>query len=327
MKIIAYPNPSGSAKWRLEHPFKYLRRHGVEAWVSDEGITEKAASWADIIVLQQCVDREGIALLYAYQQEHGKKIIVDLDDFPILNDDNPHAIEHKISDAANVVMRTVEIADMVTVTTEYLAEKIRPYNKNVVILPNYMDLEFWDKPKRFNTSKSIRIGWAGSMTHIKDLEYLRQPLEHLYKEYPQCQFIFVGETRLADVLPNLPIETIPGLPMESWPTKLNALQWDIGLAPLLNNEFNKCKSNIKWQEYAIAQIPGVFSPTVYQERGFDGHFGMIAENQDHWYRALKNMIDFPQLRQDIRESAYTHVTRRFSLEKNIEQWIKAYKSV
>lgn len=327
LKVIMFPNPSGSRYWRLEDPAKYLRKEQIEAWVSDEGITEQAAQWADIYVVQQCVDREGIGLLYAYQQEHGKKIIVDADDFPVVEDDNPYKVDHDRFNAVGVIKKTMEIADLITTTSEYLAGRLREINPNVVVLPNYMDLERWNQPKIHNTSNTIRIGWAGSMTHAKDLEIIKQPLERICSEYPQVQLIFVGETRVRDIFPGLPIEVVPGLPFNEWPKKLNGLQLDIALAPLRDTEFNRCKSNIKWQEYAIAKVPGVYSPTVYGERGFDGHFGMVAHDQEQWYRALKNLIDFPVLRSDIAESAFTHVTRRYDLSKHIQEWVDAYKAL
>lgn len=327
MKVIAYPSPSGSAYWRLHDPFKYLRKKGMEAFVSDEGVTEKALDWADICVLQNVVDKDAIALAYAFQQEKGKKIIVECDDLMDLNEDNPHELEHKVSQSKEVFRRTMEVADAITTTNDYLGDKLRQINPNVLVLPNYLDLERWDLPKKKNNSKTLRIVWAGSLTHLKDLEMIAEPLTRICKEFPQVRLIFVGETRIAEKFPEMQVETMLGVPFEWWPRKLNELQADISLAPLRDTEFNRCKSNIKWQEYAIAKIPGVYSPTVYGERGFDGRFGLVAYDPDHWYRAIKNLILYPQLRNDLAEAAYTHVTRRFSLEKHIHEWEKIYNSL
>jgi hypothetical protein len=119
-----------------------------------------------------------------------------------------------------------------------------------------------------------------------------------------------------------------GVPFDYWPDKLNGLQLDIGIAPLVDNDFNRCKSNIKWQEYSIAKVPGVFSPTVYAQTAshiiFDGVIGMIAETRDQWYQCLKNYIVCKNLRKDISSHAYSFVRAEYSLEKNIGMWVDAY---
>ena len=211
MKIAAFPNNSGSRYWRLEGPFKYLRRKGHDARVITEGgITDEVAQWADIVVLQSCVDKRGIALLHAYQQERGLKLIVDADDFYELNDDNPHAKAHEVLDSAAVVSTTMELATMVTTTTPYLAEKIRPLNKNTFALANSMDLDIWDLPKRKNDGRALRVGWAGSITHLDDLRLLEDPLRRLASEIKNLQLVFVGDPRIKEVLTGLPVEVVLG---------------------------------------------------------------------------------------------------------------------
>lgn len=329
MNVLAYPSPSGSRFWRLDDPFKYVRELGIDAQVSDEPITDKAAKWADIVILQSTINKEGIALLRAYQQLHGLKIVVESDDLLELNDDNPHAVEHKIRDAQNVIKITMEIADAITTTTKPLLTELAKINSNVYLLPNYMDMKRWDLPKNINSSSRIRIGWAGSTTHLNDLRYIAPALIKAKMEYPQIDYIFVGDPRVKELFP-FSVECIMGVPFEMWPAKLHSLRLDIALAPLLDTPFNRCKSKIKFMEYAIAKYPGIYSPTVYREKGnhdFDPKFGIVAEDQDHWYRAIKHLIDYPQRRKEIRENAYNLVKRRYNLEKHAQEWVKVFKDV
>jgi hypothetical protein len=150
------------------------------------------------------------------------------------------------------------------------------------------------------------------------------PLKKICKEFPKVQLLFVGDPRVGIPFEGLPVENMMGVPFRFWPTKLHSLRLDIGLAPLMDTEFNRCKSRIKFYEYGICKVPGVFSPTVYKERAFDGNFGMIAENEDEWYKELKNLIICKALREDMGKAAYAHVIERCSLKKNIHLWTKAY---
>lgn len=323
LKIIGYGNSTANKFWRMGHPFKYLRRLGHEAWVSDEGITEKALEWADIVVLNSITYKEGLALIRQYQVEKGLKVVVDCDDWADLNDDSPFKKQHELNEAMFVITRMMEVADLVTCSTKYLSHQLIKLNKNVKIFPNFMDLEFWEQDKQENTGEKIRIGWAGSLTHLNDLQYIIPALKRIYEEYP-VEYVFVGEQRIADLLKPIPVEAMLGVPFEAWPDRLHGLRLDIGLAPLLDTPFNRNKSNIKWLEYSIAKIPGVYSPTVYTHPAFEPDFGIIAEDQDHWYRAIKHLIDYPQRRQEIREKAYDYVTKHYSLEKHAYELERAY---
>jgi len=335
MKIVAYGNSSGSKNWRLIDPFKYLRRNGIEAYVSEEGINIDEARWADIVVLQSCTDKKGIALLYQLQQEEGLKIVVEADDFVDLNEDSPFKEEHDKHDAKFVITRTMEVADAITTTTSYLAKKLSKYNKNVEVLPNFMDLEQWDLPKLKNDDGTIRVGYAGSITHLEDVRMVSGVIKRLSKEFPKLRLILIGDPRLGTLFEGVPKEVQNGVPHEVWPSKLHSMRLDIGIAPLRDTEFNRCKSNIKWQEYSIAKIPGVFSPTVYEKSlfhvPFDGNVGMIAENEEQWYRCIKNYIICEPLRKDISDRAYSVVagTSRggFSLKNHISRWISVYNKL
>ena len=329
LRICAWGNDSGSKFWRLVDPFKYLRKRGIKAYVSENGINEEEVNWADICVVQSCTDKDGIALLYQYQQEKGKKIVVECDDGLELNEDSPFAIDHKIYDANFVITRTMQMADMITTTIEYLANKLRKYNPNVVVLPNYIDLDRWDLPFLPNDTGKIRIGWAGSITHVEDVKIIVNVMRHLYREFKNIQLVIVGDPRVGALFEGIPTETMNGVPFEAWPSKLYSLRLDIGLAPVRNTPFNRCKSNIKWIEYSVAQIPGVYSPIVYSmdNEHFDGVYGQIAENEEQWYRCIKNYIVCKNLRDDIAKRAKSCITTAYTLKSNIKSWVKAYNKL
>jgi glycosyltransferase involved in cell wall biosynthesis len=329
LRIVGYGNSSGSKYWRLEDPFKYLRKKGIQAFVSENGINPEEGLWADIIITQSCTDKKGIALLYQLQQEYGKKIIVECDDGLEVNSDSPFKLEHKIYEAQFVIGRSMQMADMITTTTPYLAKQLKQYNDNVVVLPNFIDTDRWDLPYLPNESKQIRIGWAGSITHVDDVKLIIEPIRRICKEFKNVQLVMVGDPRVGALFKGLPVETMNGVPFEIWPTKLYSLRLDIGLAPLRDTPFNRCKSNIKWIEYSVARIPGVYSPTVYKmsNEHLDGVYGMVAEDAEQWYRCIKNYIICKNLRNDISEKARGCITTGYTLKTNIKRWVKAYKSL
>jgi glycosyltransferase involved in cell wall biosynthesis len=329
MNIVYWGNDSGSRQWRLVDPLKYVAQHGHNVRASESGINEQEVEWADICIVQSCVDKQGLALLYQWQQEKGKKIIVECDDGLELNDDSPFQQEHSMHDSKFVITRTMEVANMITTTTHYLADQLRVYNDNIKVLPNYIDLDRWEMPRLQNETKQIRIGWAGSITHVDDMKMIVEPVKRICKEFKNVQLVIIGDPRVGQLFDGCNVEIQNGVPFDVWPSKLNSLRLDIGLAPLRNTFFNKCKSNIKWIEYAVMHIPGVFSPTVYSmaNETFDGVYGQIAEDEDQWYQCIKNYINCPELREDISARARSCITTAYTLKTNQHLWVDAYSSL
>lgn len=329
MRIVGLPNPSGSRYWRLDHPFKYLRELDIDAQVTEEPISDQMAINNDIIVCQFTVDKEGLALLRAYQKLRGKKIVAEFDDFIYPNEDNPNLMEHQISQASDVLEVLASMADAITCTTNHLGKKLGKLNKNVYVLPNFVDLSFWEKPRLINDTGYINIGWAGGMSHHNDLQnILVEPMKRILKEFPNVKLYIVGEWRARKWFEGYKnVEVMLAVPFEAYPTRLQGLRLDIGLAPVEDNEFNRCKTNIKWQEYSINKIAGVYSPTVYNRRGFEPKFGMIANTPEEWYLAVKQLILHPDMREEMAQNSYNLVKSNYSLKKNIGLWKKTYESI
>lgn len=325
IKVAAFPNGSGSTYWRLVDPFKYLNQTGkFDCRIIDTGINDEVAQWADIYVLQGCVDRQGINLLHAYQQGAGKKIVVDHDDALEIESNNPHLREHQLTNAPEVIAITMGIADMVTTTTPYLANRLKQFNSNVVVLPNYMDLDRWKLATHHNTSSRQRLGWMGSITHLEDLKLIEKPLKHAMKKF-NCECVFMGDPRIADLFKGYPVEVILGQPFDFYPYKLHGLRIDIGLAPLRDTEFNRCKSPIKIMEYAICHTPCIASDTTPYNCFDVPHF--IANTETQWMGVLNNLLSDPSNYQNVGLEAYNKVVEDYSLSDHIGEWIKAYQMV
>lgn len=320
MKIVGYANPSGSAYWRLKFPFLEMRKKGIEAIVSKEGINKDALDWCDVIMLQSVVDKAGIALAYEYQQEKGKKIVLDLDDWIETNEDNPNRKEHEDFDAFFVIGQTLKIADLITVTTPYLAEKVKKYNKNVKVIPNYVPGEHFKLQEAKNETGELRIGYFGSITHKKDLELIEEPLKKAMIKY-NAKFIQVCDPRLKENYEGLKMEFVWPVPFEWYPDRLKSLQIDFALAPLETNEFNRCKSWIKPLEgavYAIPTISSILEPYMTLPASF------TKVRDDEWESVISEFCENKDLRQSKGKQSQDFV-KTVLLENHVDDWIKAFE--
>lgn len=332
IKIAVYPNNSGSRYWRLIDPLKRLiEGKEYEVQVFDRPPKDEDALWADIAITQNIVDKDGIALLYTYQQERGLKIVVDSDDFGDLNIDNPHQLEHKITNAKDVISITMEIADMVTTTSPYLSNHLAKLNSNVVVLPNFMDMRRWDIPTTLNNTSEFRVGWAGSITHKEDVLMIRRSLIDFMRVRPDVKLVLIGDPRFSTWFEDLNTEIMLGVPFEYYPKRLHGLQLDVGLAPLVKNEFNRCKSAIKAMEYGISKTP-VIASTIYpydEYFGKKGHgkIGFQAPAESGWLTYLEYLYDHRDECRKMGRENYRKVKREYNLDNHIEKWDKAYRSL
>ena len=111
------------------------------------------------------------------------KLVYDLDDYWILSNAHPNYKAWKNQNAQEMVENQIREADVITTTTEFLADKIRKFNPNVVITPNSVNLkeQQWVSDKK--PSEKIRFLWGGGITHLVDLRLLKQSFENFDKSF------------------------------------------------------------------------------------------------------------------------------------------------
>lgn len=91
--------------------------------------------------------------------------------------------------------------------------------------------------------------------------------------------------------------------------------WDIGLAPLLDTVYNRCKTDNKFREYGACGIAGIYSAIPPYTASVQHEItGLLTENtEDAWYHALKRLILEEVLRKSIAGNARKWISKNNSL--------------
>ena len=203
------------------------------------------------------------------------KIVYDLDDligevpnynFASKTYNNPKSVEN--------LKRVTDLVDVFTVSTHPLKKKIEAYGGSckVKIVPNYL-AKYMYRPYDFikKENKKPRIMWAGSPTHFNqfdkgDFEVIFDLIRNTIDEF---EWVILGIRECPTWLKAFEHKIeMPGWEssMYRYPSLLKELNCDFGVAPLLNNWFNQCKSNIKLLDYMSADIISMCSKlTPYKE--------------------------------------------------------------
>ncbi len=167
----------------------------------------------------------------------------------------------------------MQMCDEITVTCEYMKEYYasKTGNKNVTVLPNYIP-KFW--MDRYYDQKAIsrnydkhrrkpRILYAGSGAHIdveRRVNYkddFHHVIDAVSKSVHDFQWVFVGAfpLPLQSLVQQGLIEFHEWRGLVEYPHFLSTLNVNAAVAPLADNTFNKCKSDLKYVEACCYGLP------------------------------------------------------------------------
>ncbi len=319
MKILFVARDQGGCGfYRMEQPASFLKRSGLaETQVVLQRPSVEQLEWADLIVMQD-MGSINASNVSEHCTKLGKPYVAEIDDF--LHHVSPHnAGGYGAWNPSTLylfrAMELVRKAAALTVSTPQLAREYFPYNDNIYVIPNYLDRDKWDNPKAIRNDDKIKIGWAGGNAHADDLAMISRAIERIVRDYNNnVVFETLGMTRheLANVFRMDIAEGIchkcgyageinhfPGVGQNDYPLTLASLGWDIALAPVINNSFGNCKSDLKIKEYAATGIPVIASDIIpYKEAVKSGAMVCLVESYDEWYDAMAFLINNKQVRDE-----------------------------
>lgn len=172
------------------------------------------------------------------------------------------------------------------------------------------------------------IGYMGSKGHQHDLELVVPAIERLLVERPTLRFETFGTIRMPATLERFGDRVRSHSVQKSYTEFLNslaALNWDIGLAPLVDAEFNRCKAPTKFIEYTACGIPVAASDiSVYHDAVPPGGGVLI---HDDWYENLERLLTSAGERREMLAAAQAHCRHVFAKNKLQKQLSDLFKSV
>ena len=336
LKIYAIHNGSGSRYYRLIPQLKYMQSKGHEVILVDntDEYMQQHIEWSDVVILEMVFSEEIVKVCKNFK----KKVVFECDDLIHIvpkthySYNDTKGIKNRIIQWKRII-KTIGKCDGFITTNKLLLKKYGWLVKNKLVFDNYCDMPHWMKEYKPNTSKDVRLLWAGSMSHKGDLVAFKPIMKKILNKYPQVKFIYIGDGGIKtddlqakfiygeDLWKGLPNnrEGILGVPGNIFPYKLASLQADIAIAPLEKNYFNKCKSQCKRLEYGINRIPAVYSAHHYTEV-VNRHTGILAETQNDWVIGISELIENESLRKKIAENAYNDVVKNHNMQDFLHEW-------
>lgn len=296
---------------------------------------------ADIVATQRYAvpDLEAADALAAHCRRTGATLAYDLDD-DLLHIPRDHPEAAALRPKAKVVQRLLRNAGAVFVSTPALAASLAALRRDVVVVPNGLDERLWEglpgavPPGLRVHGGPVRVLCMGTATHGADFALIEPALERLKDTFGRRLTIdILGVSTRSDLpdwlnrvgMPPNASATYPGF--VNWITQ--QANWDIGLTPLADTAFNRCKSAIKTLDYAALGLAVVASDVpAYRLSLADGPGGLLAANQpDAWFAAMSRLVRDGELRRELARGAHEAFTAQGTLVRQAESRLAAWRAL
>ncbi len=308
--------------YRCGIPGKQLSEQGHYVKLGDLKPTGERIYSYDIVVFQRETRPKALEVIKKLN-DMGKTTVFELDDdLWHLDKTNPAYKYWKGDEIKRKLEACIKECQIVTTSTDNLADQMRQLNRNIHVLPNMLPDKHWQaESKEKKSDGNLIIGWAGSRNRMKDLHVLSGTIEQLLDMYSNVEFHLAGDTSYPFKKHDR-IKCLQGVGLEQYQVLINT--FDIGIAPLVDSHFNRCKSDLKFVEYGMVGMPVVASRVdAYTASVKHGENGFLARNSKDWLKYLKRLVEDEDLRDRIGSEAKKLAETR-TISKNIHLWEEAY---
>jgi len=337
--ILANQDLAQCKHYRVEQKLRQLRRAGLEAQIFDQRdpapfieslLGARAAIFYRVpafpSVLKAILTAKALGIPTYYELDD---LIFDAAHYP----DTFESYEGQISKSdyhgllygVPLFRFAMALCDHGIASTEPLAKQIRAVvsRRDCLVLRNGLDerneaaIGMGIAPRPERETISIFYG-SGTKAHNKDFSELAAPaLLWALENYEHVRLVIVGYLRLCPDFERFSarIKQLGFVSdLDQYWSLLAAS--DVNLAVLSPGLMTDCKSEIKWLEAAILQVPSIVSATAtYGEILEDGVDALIVDNDaEAWTAAVERLIEDRGLRRDMGAAARRKALENYSLD-------------
>jgi glycosyltransferase involved in cell wall biosynthesis len=325
----------GCGYYRMFLPSIALCRQGIPAHLIT---TDRIHLYnlANTLVIQRPAD-PSIEGIVDEAKDRGIKVVFELDDDIWNLPDWNHAYPFWTTMRTGITTNILKKCNRAVTTTEPLANVLRKYNDDVIVVPNCVfDHKYIDLPKKLKYDSDIIIAWIGSSFHQKDTEVFGSLIPTVFEKYSNIGMLFMGEPPPKELSPYFNrIISLPFVEPIYYHQILGSFQMHIGLAPLVECDFNRAKSAIKLLEYLYTTAFPICSdidPYSNIKKEMENSCMLVptqqerAGNLDDWMDAIDFCVKNIDKVMEYAEEGKKFVLDRYNIETDAmtELYKKAY---
>ncbi len=323
---------TGDYVYRIQHPATGLSTiKGVTVDNMDllQVNSKSILIYAPLLILHHLSDPDLLPIV-SERRKLGLPTIYELaDNFRASQPHRPEA-QQKGSPEYHIVMEELlRRCDAVQTTGQALRKRYHQLNNNFIIFPNLIDKVNVRKTHQGCTGK-LTIGWGGSARHFADLANFAPAIIDWVLQHSDVRLAIMGSKKIQTLFKKLPsVQLIIQNPgnLDEYLSFLDKL--DIGIAPLHETEFNACRSDVKYLEYASREVVPLCSRYgPYSELNDNGQNVLLFEDTHELIQRLEFLRTNPEKIKQIAQAARLWVEKHRSFhKKHWEYRLNIYKQL
>ena len=212
---------------------------------------------------------------------------------------------------------------LVTCGNREIAAYVKSKGRPAVVIPTVVDTtQFRPLAERQAMDVPV-IGWIGTHSTFPYVKTIFPVLERLARDYRfRLRLVGTGEDNVA----------IPGVEIENLPWKLNReiadfQSLDIGIYPIVEDNWSVGKSCFKAVQYMAVGIPFVVSPVgACQDIAETNETHYVARTEDEWYTHLSRLVSDAALRRRLGNRGRNYAAQHYSIEAQAPKLAAALKA-
>jgi glycosyltransferase involved in cell wall biosynthesis len=330
--LNGFPEDWALYRYRIKQKIEQLNSVGVDVKTihfDAPDVVPQAMDYSHVIWYRLPIT-ERLIQLQEKSKSNGTKLIYDIDDLifdlevcqqidgiQILNEVDKEKYLQNMARLAEAM----KLCDYGLVTTTPLKEKLEEMGLKAYVHRNGFEKEMYEISERVIAGKieksRVLISYqSGSNTHNRDFQVCTEALANVLKKYKNVRLYVFGWLTVDGRLK--PFENkIVRIPFMPWKElAIFTKDMDINLCPLEDNIFCNNKSELKYLEAAILEVPTIASPrSAFSEVIKHGKNGFLAETTEEWIQCLDLLINDGETRKAVGRRAREHVLQEYDIQK------------
>jgi glycosyltransferase involved in cell wall biosynthesis len=205
-------------------------------------------------------------------------------------------------------------AKIVTCGNRAIAEYVTAQGKQATIIPTVVDTERFRPRVELiadpNAEPVPVIGWVGTHSTYQYLASIFPALQRLAEEH-SFRLKVIGSGREEIAIPGVEVENL------AWNLEREIADFqsfDIGLYPILEDDWSVGKSGFKSVQYMAVGVPFVTTPVgACAEIGTPNVTHLFATNEDEWVAALAQLLSNERLRRRMGTAGRQHAVEHYTV--------------
>ncbi len=253
-----------------------------------------------------------------------KKIVYDFDDaIWLTNTSKENNLVSKLKWHSKI-SAVCKWSYAVSCGNQYLCDYAKQFNSRVIVNPTTIDAEQLHNPSLYpnkETSKHFTIGWTGTHSTLKYVDFIVPAIQSLEKKFGQLKF-----TVIADKKPAFELSALYFVQWSKENEIQDLMQFDIGLMPLTDDIWAKGKCGFKALQYMALGIPALASPVGVNSIIIDdGTNGFLCNSLVQWEESIQKLLEDPELRNRMGTSGREKIVNNYSVESNSSNFLSLFE--